>query len=259
MTHGAAGLEVQIFAGRFGSGKSEVALNYALALARGNAPGTGHGPSQGGSRFHPVPAGHAAGATPVALVDLDIVTPYFRSREMAARLQEHGVQVIAPGAISRYMDSPSITPQILGAIEQVNRAVVLDVGGDPQGARALGQFSPAIQRRGYHMYFVVNPYRPFTSTLEGLSVSINEVQQTSRLRVTSLVSNPNLMAETTADQILEGHARIEEFARELALPISFVCVEERWVGRLNLAAFSQPVLAIARHFLQGQGDEFQKG
>ena len=257
MTDGAAGLEVQIFAGRFGSGKSEVALNYALALARGNPPGAGQGSFPAGSRARPVPAGDAAGATPgdtpVALVDLDIVTPYFRSREMATRLEEHGVQVIAPGAISRYMDSPSITPQILGAIEQVNKAVVLDVGGDPQGARALGQFSPAIQRRGYHMYFVVNPYRPFTATLEGLSVSIGEVEQTSRLRVTSLVSNPNLMAETTADQILEGHARIEEFARELALPISFVCVEESWVGRLNLAAFSQPVLAIARHFLQGQG------
>ncbi len=253
MTDGVAGLQVQIFAGRFGSGKSEVALNYALALARGTRPDAGR----------PAPAADSAGATPgdapVTLVDLDIVTPYFRSREMADRLQEHGVQVIAPAAVSRYMDSPAITPQILGAIEQVNRAVVLDVGGDPQGARALGQFSPAIQRRGYHMYFVVNPYRPFTSTLEGLSASIGEVEQTSRLRVTSLVSNPNLMADTTADQILEGHARIEEYARELALPVSFLCVEESWVGRLNLAAFSQPVLAIARHFLQGQGDESQKG
>jgi len=151
MTDGVAGLQVQIFAGRFGSGKSEVALNYALALARGTRPDAGR----------PAPAADSAGATPgdapVTLVDLDIVTPYFRSREMADRLQEHGVQVIAPAAVSRYMDSPAITPQILGAIEQVNRAVVLDVGGDPQGARALGQFSPAIQRRGYHMYFVVNP------------------------------------------------------------------------------------------------------
>ncbi|RPI57818.1 MAG: hypothetical protein EHM56_03215 [Chloroflexi bacterium] len=255
MTEGFVGLEVQVFSGRFGSGKSEVALNYALALARGDPPGVGgDGLSPARDRAHLAAAGDTTGARQekmrVVLVDLDIVTPYFRSRELADRMQEHGVQVIAPGAIGRHLDTPVITPQILGAIEQTNQAVVLDVGGDPQGARALGQFSPAIRRRGYAMYFVVNPYRPFTSTLEGLSGSIGEVEHSSRLQVTSLVSNPNLMGDTTAEGILEGHAQIEEFARRLGLPISFVCIEQGWAGRLNLAALAQPVLILARHFTQ---------
>jgi hypothetical protein len=249
---GRAGL--WLFAGRFGSGKSEVALNYALALARGTAPtpqGDGSSPAGDAGRSAPTGDGRAPRQerVRVVLVDLDIVTPYFRSREMAARVAAQGVQVIAPAAISQHMDSPAITPQILGAIEQLGQAVVLDVGGDPQGARALGQFSAAIARRGYTMHFVVNPYRPFTSTLEGLSKSIAEVEQASRLRATDLVSNPNLMDETTAADILEGHARIEEFARCLGLPISFVCVEEAWAGRLDLAALSQPVLILGRHFL----------
>ena len=255
MTHGITRLAIQVFAGRFGSGKSEVSLNYALALARGNAPGVeGDGFSPASGRTHLPPDGGTARPQDekvrVVLVDLDIVTPYFRSRELAARMQEQGVEVIAPAAVSRHLDSPSITPQILGAIEQMNQAVVLDVGGDPQGARALGQFSPAILRRGYTMHFVVNPYRPFTSTLEGLSRSIGEVEHTSRLRVTSLVSNPNLMDETTAEEILEGHEHIEEFARRLRLPIAFVCIEQGWVGRLNLASFRQPILTLARHFVQ---------
>lgn len=245
MTDSIAWLQIQIFAGRFGSGKSEVALNYALAMARGNPPDEGgDGLSAPGGT-----AGARQGDRPVVLVDLDIVTPYFRTREMADRMREQGVQVVAPAAVSRHLDSPSITPQILGAIEQVNQAVILDVGGDPQGARALGQFSAAIHRRGYNMHFVVNPYRPFTSTLEGLAHSISEVEHTSRLRVASLVSNPNLMDDTTADEILAGHARIEEFAQRLGLPISFVCIEQRWVGQVSLAALSQPVLALTRHFV----------
>jgi hypothetical protein len=246
MTEGVAGLGIQVFAGRFGSGKSEVALNYALALARGIPPADGSSPVQGWA------GGRTAGPqerTRVVLVDLDIVTPYFRTREMAAKMAEQGVQVIAPAAVSQHLDSPSITPQILGAIEQTGQAVVLDVGGDPQGARALGQFSAAIRRRGYTMHFVVNPYRPFTSTLEGLSRSIAEVEYTSRLEVSGLVSNPNLMGETTVETILEGHTRIEEFARRLGLPIAFVCIEQGWAGALDPAALSQPVLTLARHFL----------
>jgi hypothetical protein len=255
MTDNTPGGDIQVFAGRFGAGKSEVALNYALALARGDVLHVGgDGFLLGRDGAHLAATGCTAGSTqeqiPVVLVDLDIVTPYFRSRELATRMQEHGVQVIAPAAVSRHLDSPSITPQILGAIEQVNQVVVLDVGGDPQGARALGQFSPAIVRRGYTMYFVVNPYRPFTSTLEGVSRSIDEVEHTSRLRITRLVSNPNLMDDTTAETILEGHTRIEEFAHRLGLPISFVCIEQSWLGRLNAAAFSQPVLVLARHFVQ---------
>jgi hypothetical protein len=135
--------------------------------------------------------------------------------------------------------------------------VVLDVGGDKQGARALGQFSPAIRQGGYTMHFVVNPYRPFTDTLDGLRSSIAEIEASARLKTSSLVSNPNLIGETTIEHVIQGHAKIERFADALGLPIAFVCVERQWINALApgtsgvsaSTAFSQPVLVVDRHFV----------
>jgi hypothetical protein len=224
-----------IFTGRFGSGKTEVALNYARAISGTSLPGTAPGSTPGDGS--------------VVVIDLDIVTPYFRSRETAERMGALGIEVVAPSIIGQHLDTPAITPQLLGAIERPDRRVVLDVGGDRQGARALGQFSAALSRRGYIMHFVVNPFRPFTATVEGLRSSVAEIEQSARLKVTSLVSNPNLMHETTREQAVAGHAAVEAFAAEVDLPIAFVCLAERWAEELG-PMFEQPVLALARYFAQ---------
>lgn len=231
MREGTVRPDLIILSGRFGSGKTETAINLALSLARGLG-------TKG-----------AKTSCPVILIDLDIVTPYFRSRETTDRIRAFGVEVIAPSVIGQHLDTPAITPQILGAIQQPDRQVVLDVGGDNQGARALGQFSQAIQQRGYTMHFVVNPFRPFTDTLEGLADSIVEIQASSRLVVTGLVSNPNLIGETSLEAILNGHAKLEGFAQALGLPIDFVCIEDRWTDTLASNQFEQPILAIERHFV----------
>jgi len=237
---------ITVFAGRFGSGKTEAAINYALALVRefkDRAPDSGPD-ARGGSQN-----AQEQSSNPVVLIDLDIVTPYFRSREMAERIRKHGVDVIAPSVIGQHIHTPAITPQILGAIQQPGRPVILDVGGDRQGARALGQFSAAIRQRGYTMHFVVNPYRPFTDTLEGLTNSISEIEASARLRATSLVSNPNLMNETRPEHIYEGHAKIIEYARALNMPIAFVCLERRWADKVGPTHFAQPTLIMDRHFV----------
>jgi hypothetical protein len=209
---------ITIFTGRFGSGKTEAAISYALSLAR---------------------------VSPF-LIDLDIVTPYFRSREAADALRQQGVDVVAPAATGQHLDTPAITPAILGAIEQTDRLTILDVGGDYQGARALGQFRLAISARGYDMHFVANPYRPFTDSIAGIARSIAEIEASSRLRVTSIVSNPNLMGETTAAQIVAGHREIERSAQQLDLPIAFLCVERRWAGFLGSDHLSLPMLVLDR-------------
>lgn len=234
-----SGAGITIFAGRFGSGKTEAAINFALHVA-----GT---QLQAASDQSPEAENLAA---PCLLIDLDIVTPYFRSRERAEAMRERGVEVVAPSIIGQHLDTPALTPQILGAIEQTGRAVVLDVGGDRQGARALGQYSAAIRQRGYVMHFVTNPYRPFTSTLAGLRQSIAEIEASARLQVSSLVSNPNLIGETTPEQITQGHARIEAFAKELGLPVAFICVERRWAEPFAGNHFAQPVLVLDRFFVQ---------
>ncbi len=247
---------VTIFTGRFGSGKTETAINYALTLVEGLVPD---------DSGHVTHAGQSSNQQPQRLpgsllIDLDIVTPYFRSREVAEAMRGAGVSVITPSIEGQYLDVPAIAPEILGAIQQLDLPVVLDVGGDRQGARALGQFSAAIGRhrhgRGVRMHFVVNPFRPFTDTLDGLASSIAEIEASSRLQVTSLVSNPNLMGETRADIILDGHAVIEGFAGALGLPIAFVCVERRWATQLGaqgqmssiLPDLTHPVLVLDRYF-----------
>jgi RecA/RadA recombinase len=231
---------ITIFAGRFGSGKTEAAINYALQEARSKRQ-EAEDKKLAPCILHP--------ASCIILIDLDIITPYFRTRETADAMQERGVEVVAPSVIGQHIHTPAITPQILGAIEQPDRPVVLDVGGDKQGARALGQYSAAIQRRGYTMHFVVNVYRPFTDTLEGLSQSIAEIESSSRLKVASLVSNPNLMGETTTEQIVEGHVKIEEFAQALDLPVALVCLERRWADELGTNHFAQPTLILDRYFV----------
>jgi len=247
---------ITIFAGRFGSGKTETALNYALMLVKGSASEAQGRASRAGQPSNLQPERRPG----VFLIDLDIVTPYFRSREVADAMQEAGVSVIAPAIQGQYLDVPAIAPEILGAIQQDELPVVLDVGGDRQGARALGQFSAAIGKhrhgRGVHIHFVVNPFRPFTGTLDGLAGSIAEIEASSRLQVTSLVSNPNLMGETMAETIIEGHAEIERFAEALGLPIAFVCVERRWITQSGdhgqtssvLSRLAQPVLILDRYF-----------
>jgi hypothetical protein len=231
---------ITIFSGRFGSGKTEAAIGFARRLAQAPRRAAERGTECG------LPVLGSSSAYWVTLVDLDIVTPYFRSRETAEALRERGVFVIAPDAVGRHLDIPAITPQILGAIQDARRPTVLDVGGDRQGARALGQFSHAIAQRGYAMYFVVNPFRPFTGTAEGVASSISEIETGARLRVTGLVSNPNLMHETTPEQILDGHGAVEGFAARLGLPVLWLCLEREWAARFEPGRFSQPVLVLDR-------------
>lgn len=247
------GAGLTIFTGRFGSGKTETALNYALLLANGGRLESSDREFEPHISAFTLQPPTSNSQTPI-LVDLDIVTPYFRSREVAEALRDRGVEVIAPSMIGQHLDTPAITPEILGAIEQHERPVVLDVGGDRQGARALGQYCSAITQRLHAMHFVVNPFRPFTDTLPGLARSVTEIETSSRLSVSSLVSNPNLMGETTTATIIEGHARIEAYARELDLPIAFVCIEQRWAAQFGtkharLWPFAQPVLFLQRSFV----------
>jgi len=226
-----------VFSGRFGSGKSESAVNFAVQLARGRYPtDRGWGKTPIGFNAHPL------------LVDLDIVTPYFRCRELAETMGALGVQVVAPALAGRYLDMPAISPEILGAIEQQGQMVVLDVGGDPQGARALGQYARSIDGQEYAAYFVVNPYRPFTDSLQGVQKSLREVEATARLNMTALVSNPNLMAETTRELVLEGHQRVLGFSRAIGLPVALLCVKPDLADYVRPQAGETPILEIQRFF-----------
>ena len=214
---------ITVFTGRFGSGKTEIALNYALQLTQ-----------QGSSPY---------------LIDLDIVTPYFRTRDKAEELKRLGVRVVAPFAVGQHVDVPAISPQIQGAIEQPTHPVVIDLGGDKQGSRALSQYAPIVERLEYAMYFVVNPYRPFTDSVHGIREAIAEIQESSRLRVSALVSNPNLMSETSAEIFQRGHQLLQNASRALGLPIAFAVTSESLSGTVDRQSLNVDLMSIHRFFL----------
>ena len=185
---------ITIFAGNLGSGKTELAINYALQL-------------------------QSAGKT-VNIVDLDIINPYFRTRLIRDQLTGLGLKVICPAGGLAGADVPALSPAIRGVLEDTGSHGVFDVGGDDVGAVALGRFKELLPPGSHHLFFVVNACRPFTRDVAGIHKMLRAVEQASRLRATALVSNTNLGRETTPEVILAGHATVARAAREAGLTVA---------------------------------------
>lgn len=201
---------LNIFVGPSGSGKTEIALNWAWQLA---------------DKF-----------SVVALVDLDILNPYFTSRQLGQPLENKGIEVVAAPREWANTDLPVISPRVKGLLQDPGYRVVCDVGGDDLGAVALGQFAAEIKTREHHLFFVVNPFRPLTGVAGGIATLVKEVEAAAGLKVTALVSNPNLGEETRGTVIKEGHRIVQEAASVLKLPIAFLALRSDLAGEVG--AFS---------------------
>ncbi|MFA7057024.1 MAG: hypothetical protein WC155_05625 [Candidatus Cloacimonadales bacterium] len=180
-----------IVIGAYGSGKSEYSINLAKKYRDED---------------------HS-----VALCDLDVVNPYFRSRDVREEFAELGIDVVAPEGEYKHADLPMISPRVRGMILKTDKTVILDVGGDPTGARALGRFVAEIKKRGYEMHFVVNTNRPFTSNNIEIQQMLEMIESVSTLKVTEIVCNTNLMEYTDKDVVAKGVGIITEVAEELNL------------------------------------------
>jgi len=211
--------------GGYGSGKSEVAVNLARQLAE-NQP------------------------EPVAIVDLDIVNPYFRSREAAARLEELGIRAINPKGSQFYAELPIILPEIKGAIQQHDGFVVLDVGGDDVGARVLSSFADAFDDIEYELFLVLNAYRPFTSTVETAMKVIKEIEESSRLKFTGIISNTHLLENTTVENVYEGYELARKVSEKLGVPIVFVSALRDIAQKIDNKMIDIPVLPLHRYLLK---------
>ncbi len=184
---------ITIITGAFGSGKTEVAVNYTQLLKR---------------------AGHNVG-----LVDLDIVNPYFRSRELTDFLKAHGIEVVSTQPGLEMADLPALSPRIFAFLQNEELRVVFDVGGYPVGAKTLGRFEPYFRAEAYDLWLVVNPYRPGYDDPEEISKLAQAIEAASRLRLTGIVDNANLGRETDRQSREEGSKVVEEAARMLNLPV----------------------------------------
>ncbi len=188
---------INIIVGHYGSGKTEFAINLALK--------------------------QESCYNKSVIVDMDTVNPYFRTKDVERFLVEEGVDVIAPQFASTNVDLPSLPAEINSAFETKDRFVVLDVGGDDEGATALGRYNRYITQEPYEMLLVMNAKRPLTQMPEEFIEMISDIERTSRLKVTGLVNNTNISYETTVDDLLFGQEVAEQVSEKTGLPLRYIC------------------------------------
>ena len=178
------GIHNYVFLGEAGCGKSEIALNLALALAQ-------------------------EGEKAVHFYDLDMTKPLFRSRDQAAMLEEKGVTVHFE---EQFYDAPTVAGGVMRQLRDTSSFTILDVGGDYIGARSVGGYAPLLNAPGTAVFYVINPYRPWSMDIEHIDRVLGETLGVSHVRLDrlSLLGNPNLGPETTAEEVLAGARRLEE-------------------------------------------------
>ncbi len=198
---------INIFTGHFGSGKTEVAVNYAIKL----------------STVH----------EKTAIVDMDIVNPFFRTADAKAPLEEKGIWVVLPIYANSNVDIPALPAEINSVFNKKEYHAVFDVGGDDIGALALSRYKEEISSEDYDMFFVINTKRPFTDTVPKIEEMIDSIEASSRMKVTGLVNNTNLLQYTTKEDLLQGQQMLSEISLKRKIPIS---ITSGFFEDMNLSA-----------------------
>jgi len=211
-------------AGNYGSGKTEVAVNLAIALVEKGLQ--------------------------LSIADLDIVNPYFRCREARGLMEAHDIRVVVPPASLTWADLPIVMPEIKGMLHPGdNQVSIFDVGGDEVGARLLSSLVEPLGDGPYALWQVINSRRPFTDTPEGCLKMKAGIEKTSRLEVTGLVVNSHLMHETTPEVILEGYQLARRVSEQSKIPIMFVTAMENLADAPELGEVEVPILRLRRYML----------
>ena len=215
---------VTLFAGHYGSGKTNIAVNYALRLAREGKK--------------------------VVIADLDIVNPYFRTKDSAAELAAAGVELISPQFANSNVDLPALPAEAYRLVEDRSVYAVMDIGGDDRGAYALGRYTPfLLEENNYRMAFVANPYRPLTAQPKQALEVMSEIQAAGGLPFTCIVNNANLAHETTAQTVLDALPYMAELAKLSGLPVWMTAVREDVARQLaGQVEDLLPMLLQAKYF-----------
>ncbi len=198
---------ISIVTGHYGTGKTEFAVNLALAMA------------QEGDQ--------------VMVADLDIVNPYFRSRERRELLEKASVRLISSSQACSDADVPALPAELLTILENRGIRGVLDIGGDPVGARVLARFQPKIVQEDYQLIYVLNANRPEVRSAETAITYLRGIEATTGLTCTGIVNNTHLCGETTEEEIRKGAALAEQVSKETGIPVLCHVAEERFVSALS--------------------------
>ncbi|MGN1316480.1 MAG: hypothetical protein ACI4VW_05380 [Acutalibacteraceae bacterium] len=197
-----------LFAGHYGSGKTNIAVNYALYLK-----------SLGDN---------------VVIADLDIVNPYFRTRDSLDDLNKAGIKLISSEFASSNVDLPALPQDVYSLLDKREEKAIMDIGGDDRGAYALGRYVDAIKEENdYEMLFVFNKYRPLTPDARSAYEIMQEIEEACKLKFTAIVNNSNLGECTTEEVVLNSLDSAEELSKLSGLPVKMTTVTENLVNNLN--------------------------
>ena len=199
---------VLLLCGHYGSGKTNIAVNLAQAI----------------KREYPT----------VTLADLDIVNPYFRSKDSATELKEAGIRLICSNFANSNVDVPALPPDLYALTDDRRMRAIIDVGGDDRGALVLGRLAPSIlEENDYEMLMVINCYRPLTRDAASTLEVMREIEAAGGIRFTALVNNSNLGVETTAEDVLASVRYANEVADMSGLPVVMTTADERLEDELK--------------------------
>ena len=192
---------ITIFSGHYGSGKTNVAVNYALWIKTQREK--------------------------VSIADLDIVNPYFRTKDSMKVLKEMGVELISSEFANSNVDVPALPAETYGVLQNKDIHAVIDVGGDDRGALALGRYSDAIVEDGdYELLFVINKYRPLTRNADMTLQIMAEIEYACHMKFTGIVNDSNIGDETTAEDVIDSLSYANEVSERAGIPIKMTVVKK---------------------------------
>ena len=214
--------KIIIITGHYGCGKTNVSVNIALKQAK-----------QGGR---------------VSVVDLDIVNPYFRTADFGELFADKGIRLVTPMYANSNLDIPALSFDLAGIINESD-SVIIDVGGDPEGAAALGRYSDILGKRDdLGLYYVVNKYRYLTSTPEEAVELLREIEAVGMVPCSGIINNSNLGKLTDSKVVANSIEYAEAVAKEVGVPLLFTCSEEKNLGGIEnpmpVEIFVKPVWEI---------------
>lgn len=214
---------IVVIVGNYGSGKTEVSINLAVNRKRAGID--------------------------VRVADLDLVNPYFRTREARAQLSELGIDVVVPPEKYLQADLPILSPVIAGLIRRPSQLTLIDAGGDDVGATVLATLAEPFRDKRVHMLQIVNPFRPFTDTISGCLKMRDDIEKASKMTVSGIVGNANLIDETVVEDIYKGYDFVKALSDESRLPLEFITVAIELLPEIDVERFSCPVLPIERQLV----------
>lgn len=199
---------ITILSGHYGSGKTNIAVNLALDL----------------KKLY----------NKVAIADIDIVNPYFRTKDSEEQLKNAGIRLICSEYANSNVDIPALPQDMYSVTDDKSVHAILDVGGDERGALALGRLVPKIlEENDYDMFYVVNKFRPLTRDIPSAIEVLNEIETACKLKFTGIINNSNLGRETTPYDVISSVEFSKQLANTLGLPLIFTSVSEELYGELK--------------------------